>query len=151
MAGMAAISGQFAPRLLAPIARLMPELSYYTVVSIVALGVDLAVFNVALLGGMRAGLAGIVGYTVGLVLHYLLSVRYVFQTAHSAKSSARRFGEFVLSGIVGVAITWGVIHVATDVAHLPANIGKIAAVGTSFIVVFLLRRGIVFAGRPAAI
>ena len=133
-----------------PIARLMPELSYYTIVSVIALGVDLAVFKMLLIGGMRAALAGIVGYGVGLVLHYMLSVRYVFETAGSAKSGARRFGEFALSGGVGVAITWAVILAATDFAHLPAMLGKIAAVGTSFVVVFLLRRGIVFAGRKVA-
>ena len=38
-----------------------------------------------------------------------------------------------------------VIAFSTDVLHLPALIGKIGAVGTSFIVVFILRKGIVFA------
>ena len=133
-----------------PIARLMPELSYYTIVSVVALGVDLAVFKALLLGGMRAALAGIAGYATGLALHYMLSVRFVFETAGSVKSSARRFGEFALSGGVGVVITSAVIFAATDLAHLPPMIGKIAAVATSFMVVFLLRRGIVFAGRRVA-
>ena len=135
------------PSWLAPIARLMPELSYYTIVSIVALAVDLVVFNSLLLGGMRAALAGAAGYMTGLVLHYILSVRYVFEIAGSTKSSLRRFGEFILSGAAGLAITWILIHLATDIAHLPAMVGKIAAVGTSFVVVFLLRRGIVFAKR----
>ena len=135
------------PPWLAPLTRLMPELSYYTVVSIVALGVDLAVFNALLLGSMRPALAGAAGYMTGLVLHYILSVRFVFATAGSTKSNARRFGEFVLSGCAGLAITWSLIHLATDVAHVPAMVGKVAAVGTSFIVVFMLRRGIVFARR----
>jgi putative flippase GtrA len=53
-----------------------------------------------------------------------------------------------LSGLIGVAITWGIILVATEFLHLPAMFGKIVAVGTSFVIVFLLRRGIVFASRP---
>ena len=134
----------------APIARLMPELSTYTIVSVVALGVDLAVFNALLFGGVGAALAGLIGYTAGLILHYVLSRRFVFDTARSDKGDWRRFGEFAVSGCVGLAMTWAVIHLATDVAHLPAMVGKIVAVGTSFIVVFLLRRGIVFAGRSAA-
>lgn len=129
------------------LARLMPELSYYTIVSIIALGVDLVVFNGLVLGDMRPALAGVAGYAIGMVVHYLLSSRYVFDTSGSDKTNVRRFGEFALSGAVGLAITWALIHLATDVAHLPAMVGKIAAVGTSFIVVFLLRRGIVFAGR----
>ena len=134
----------------APFARLIPELSHYTVVSIVALGMDLAVFNAVLFSSMRASLAGIIGYTAGLGVHYVLSRRFVFTAADTAKGDLRRFGEFALTGCVGLAMTWGVIALATDVAHLPAMFGKIVAVGTSFVVVFLLRRGIVFAGRKVA-
>jgi putative flippase GtrA len=133
---------------LRPLARLMPELSYYTVVSAAALAIDMLVFSALTRGGMRAAVAGIVGYAVGLVVHYGLSVRFVFNTANSSKSVLRRFVEFVLSGLIGVAITWGIILVATEFLHLPAMFGKIVAVGTSFVIVFLLRRGIVFASRP---
>jgi putative flippase GtrA len=133
----------------APVARLMPELSNYTIVSVAALGVDLAVFNGLVIGGMRPSLAGVIGYSVGLVVHYILSSLFVFKAASRDKNGARRFGEFALSGCVGLAMTWGLIHLATDIAHVPAMAGKIAAVGTSFIVVFLLRRSIVFAHRAA--
>jgi putative flippase GtrA len=132
------------------VARLMPELSYYTLVSIAALGVDLVIFNGLALGGMRPAVAGAIGYLVGMIVHYLLSARFVFDVTNADKGNARRFAEFALSGAIGLAITWGLIHLATDVCHLPAMAGKIAAVGTSFIVVFLLRRGIVFAGRRTA-
>ena len=135
--------------LLRPIARLMPELSYYTIVSALALGLDLVVFAGLTQSGMRAAIAGIVGYTAGLILHYMLSVRYVFETQGSTKSVLRRFGEFVLSGLIGLALTWAIITLASEWLHLPALIGKVAAVGTSFIVVFLLRRGIVFAANRA--
>jgi putative flippase GtrA len=133
--------------LLRPLARLMPELSYYTLVSAVALGVDLLFFTGLTQGGMRASLAGIIGYSVGLVLHYILSVRFVFDTSRAAKQGLRRFVEFVLSGAIGLGVTWLIITVSTELLHLPALIGKIAAVGVAFIVVFLLRRGIVFAAR----
>jgi putative flippase GtrA len=125
----------------------MPELSYYTIVSVIALGVDLAIFNGLIFGGTRAVVAGAAGYLVGMVVHYVLSARYVFDTTNSSKGNARRFAEFALSGAIGLAITWALIHLAIDVFYLPAMAGKVAAVGTSFIVVFLLRRGIVFAGR----
>ena len=134
------------PVLPARVQRLMPELSLYTIVSIVALGVDLVVFNGLLLAHVRASMAGVVGYLAGLVVHYVLSCRYVFVTA-AGKSDVRRFVEFAASGGVGLAITWLVIHGLTEIAHLPALVAKVAAVATSFVVVFLLRRGVVFAGR----
>ncbi|HRK18515.1 MAG TPA: GtrA family protein [Hyphomicrobiaceae bacterium] len=131
--------------LVAPVRRLMPELSYYTIVSAIALGVDIAIFTGLTAAGTKARWAGVIGYAVGLVLHYILSSRYVFDTTGSTKSTLRRFGEFVVSGLVGIAITWTIIAIAVDVMHLPPMVGKIAAVGVAFIVVFLLRRGIVFA------
>jgi putative flippase GtrA len=138
-----------APLVLQPLARLMPELSYYTIVSAIALAVDLVVFNVLQFGGMRATMAGIAGYGTGLMLHYLLSKHFVFEVQTDGKSELRRFAEFCVSGAVGLLMTWAIIGVATEWLHLPAMIGKIAAVGTSFIVVFLLRKSIVFAGRRA--
>ena len=133
------------PLVLQPLARLMPELSYYTIVSALALAVDLVIFNMLAFGGMRASLAGIAGYSTGLMLHYLLSKHYVFETSAGDKTEARRFFEFCVSGAVGALITWAIIALATEGLHLPAMIGKIAAVGTSFIVVFALRKSIVFA------
>lgn len=141
---MAAIAARL-PWFLKPIARLMPELSYYTVVSAVALGVDLVIFSGLARSGVRPAAAGIIGYAVGLILHYALSVRFVFETEGSTKSGLRRFAEFVVSGGVGILITWAIIAFSTEVLHFPALFGKICAVGTSFIVVFILRKGIVFA------
>lgn len=131
--------------LLAPVVRMMPELSYYTIVSAIALGVDLAVFSGLTMAGSRARWAGVIGYGVGLIVHYILSTRFVFETRGSTKTTLRRFVEFVISGVVGLVITWAIIALAVDVMHLPALVGKIAAVGVAFVVVFLLRRGIVFA------
>jgi putative flippase GtrA len=134
-----------APTVLQPLARMLPELSAYTIVSAVALAVDLVVFNALQLSGLRASVAGIAGYGVGLLLHYILSKRYVFAPRANEKTEAQRFGEFCLSGAIGALLTWFIIAVATDWLHTPAMVGKIVAVGISFIVVFLLRKSIVFA------
>jgi putative flippase GtrA len=133
--------------LVRPIARLMPELSAYTLVSAIALVVDLVIFQALTRGGMRAAMAGIGGYGVGLLLHYVLSARFVFTASHGSKTGPRRFFEFVVSGLIGIAITWVIIAAATEVLHLPPLIGKIAAVGVSFVVVFIVRKSVVFADR----
>jgi putative flippase GtrA len=135
--------------LVRPIARLMPELSSYTLVSAVALVVDLVIFQALTRGGLRAAMAGIVGYAIGLILHYVLSVRFVFTATHGVKSGVRRFVEFVVTGLIGLAITWSIIAAATEMLHLPPMIGKIAAVGVSFVSVFILRKSFVFADRRA--
>lgn len=123
----------------------VPQLSRYAIVSALALGLDFSVFigvNQAL---SMPTLAGVVGYACGIVLHYFLSRYYVFNAQVSRKSSHRMFGEFVASGLVGLAVTAGVIAFATGVLGLAPIVAKILAAGASFIGVFAIRRTIVFA------
>lgn len=129
---------------------IIPQLSRYTVVSAVALGLDFAVF-LSLTGvGVRPASAGVFGYLAGGIVHYILSVMFVFEIAGQQKTTARRLGEFFLSGLVGLAITYAIITFANEVLHLPPLPSKMAAVGASFVIVFLIRRGFVFTGaRPS--
>jgi putative flippase GtrA len=121
-----------------------PQLSRYAAVSALALGLDFGVF-LALNGAIgHPTLAGVVGYACGIVLHYQLSRRFVFATAASAKSARRRFGEFVASGLIGVAVTAAVIAAATGMGTSPI-LAKAMAAGASFIGVYAIRRAIVFA------
>ena len=54
---------------------------------------------------MSPPLAGVIGYALGTVLHYLLSTRFVFDARATDKVQARLFGEFALSGLAGMGIT----------------------------------------------
>jgi putative flippase GtrA len=126
---------------------ILPQLSRYTIMSALALGVDLGLFLALTNGQVNPSTTGMISYAAGLALHYLLSVNYVFDSSIAEKSHIRLFGEFVLTGLVGLLITALVISIATDHVGLPALGGKIAAVATSFIAVFILRRTIVFAAR----
>lgn len=131
------------------VAALLPQLSRYTVVSAMALGLDFAVYMMLVEFGWRASLAGALGYVHGLLLHFALSTRIVFDSAASQKSQMRLFVEFAASGLVGLALTAFVIAVATEILHLGALPAKGAAVVLSFLAVFLLRRSVVFASRHA--
>ena len=127
---------------------LLPQLSRYTLVSALALGLDAAVLLALVHGaGLRASIAGLIGYAAGLVLHFALSTRFVFKASAAAKSRARLFAEFAATGVVGLAITGGVLWLASDVAGVPAIVAKAAAVAISFATVFALRRTVVFRAR----
>jgi putative flippase GtrA len=130
-----------------PVLGLLPQLSRYTVVSALALALDFTVYLLLGAGGTTGALAGAIGYACGLALHYLLSVRYVFDAAAAHKAQSRLMTEFALSGLAGMAITALVIAVTVDLGGMPLLPGKILAVGVSFIVVFALRRSVVFASR----
>lgn len=122
-----------------------PQLSRYAVVSVAALAIDFAVF--LLLNGAVGypTLSGVAGYACGIVVHYRLSRRFVFDAAGSRKSAQRMFSEFVASGLLGLAVTAAVIALATGGLGLAPLNAKILAAAASFVGVFIVRRTIVFA------
>ena len=121
-----------------------PQLSRYALVSLAALALDFSLYLALTSGGMKPVLAGVIGYAAGTVLHYVLSARFVFDAAATDKVQARLFGEFALSGLVGIGITALVIALATG-AGLAALPAKVLAAAVSFLLVFALRRNFVFA------
>lgn len=137
----------FVPAAVGAVETIAPQLSRYVLVSALALAVDFVVFLTLAGAVMRPSLAGAAGYAVGLAVHYALSLRHVFDARSTAKSEMRLVSEFILSGIAGLAITTIVIAAATELAHLPPLAAKMAAVVASFLVVYALRRCLVFAAR----
>ena len=124
------------------------ELARYTGVSAAALTLDLGVFFALQEGGwMNPALAGATSCMAGLVLHYLLSVTLVFNPAATGKSQQRLIGEYALTGAMGFAITAGSIFVVIDLLGLPATFGKLVGIGLTFVSVYLVRAGFVFAPR----
>ena len=108
---------------------------------------DFTVYLLLAASGMTVALAAAFGYACGLALHYLLSVRYVFDPRAANKAQTRLLAEFALSGVAGMAITALVIALTVDLGGMPLLPAKVLAVGVSFLVVFALRRGVVFADR----
>jgi putative flippase GtrA len=122
----------------------VPQLSRYSLVSALALALDFTVYLALAALGMSPPLAGVIGYALGTGLHYLLSTRFVFDARATDKLHARLFGEFALSGLAGMGITALVIALATEAAGLAALLAKVLAAAASFLVVFALRRTVVF-------
>ena len=118
----------------------------YTFVSGLSLGLDLAVFALLIWSMVLApALAGALSCMVGLVLHYFLSVSFVFDAAETNKTHHQLVLEYLLTGAMGFAITATAIWLTVDVAGLPAFIGKAFGIGATFVSVYLVRAGYVFA------
>ena len=126
------------------------QFARYLVVSVVALGVDIAAFWMLVAsGGVAAVAAGAAGVLAGLIVHYTLSVFFVFADQDTGKSQRRLISEYVLTGGAGVLITSAVIFAVVDLAGLPPFAGKGVAVVITFVVVYIMRAGYVFnGGRP---
>ena len=129
---------------------LLAQLSRW-IVSVLAMSVDWTIFLTLMSAEVRPAAAGVLGYLVGLAVHFALSIRFVFDAAATQKRPARLFGEFALSGLTGIAITGGCIAIATQALGLAAVTGKGLAMLASFTLVYSLRRKVVFASCvPAA-
>jgi putative flippase GtrA len=123
----------------------VPQLSRYSIVSLAALFVDFGSYLALCALTLAAPMAGIASYCLGMIVHYALSTRFVFDVADARKSARRRFTEFLASGLLGVALTGVVIAILTKNFGASPFAAKAAAVGVSFLAVFLVRRWIVFA------
>lgn len=121
------------------------QLARYALVSALALALDFSLFLILNDVSGHPTLSGVCGYAAGIVLHYFLSRRFVFDVGGSTKAAHRRFVEFVASGGVGLLVTGVAISVATGLFGATPIAAKLLAAAASFIGVFLIRRKFVFA------
>ena len=126
----------------------------YLAVSALCLVVDYASY-VALIRllAVPPPAAAAAGYFIGLVANYVLAIRYVFA---SGPLSGHRLGEFVAfacTGLVGMAVSAGTVYACALAGITSIHLGKIAAVGVSFFVVYAMRKYVLFreAGAPHAV
>ena len=123
----------------------------YLVVSVMALGADMAMFLGFLRGGMGPTLASALAYGLGVAVHWWGSSRAVFagQLAAPGAERARQQALFVGSALVGLAITTGIVGLGSG-AGLDPRLAKLVAVAASFIATWILRRHFVFGGTAPA-
>ena len=97
-----------------------------------------------------AALAGAIGYACGMLLNYMICIRYIFDTQATGKSSRRLIVEYVASGLFGVALTYGLIGLLHGSLGLSPLLAKLITVAIVFLTVYLVRSAKVFAAKPAA-
>ena len=117
----------------------------YAIASLGALAVDMGSF-LALLGAhMPPTAASAIGYTLGIVAHWLLSSRKVFadQIAPAGPARTRQKALFLISALIGLALTTLIVGFATRFGADP-RIAKLLAIVTSFAATWLLRQRVVF-------
>jgi putative flippase GtrA len=117
----------------------------YIGASVGALAVDVGSFLALLTLGMLAAPASAIGYSLGILAHWLLSSRTVFQetVADRGMERTKQKALFVISALVGLGLTTAIVGGA-DLAGLDPRIAKLAAIIVSFIATWLLRSKIVF-------
>lgn len=122
-----------------------PPYLRYIAVSAGALGIDLGIYLIALSIGIVATLAAAIGYLSGVVVHWILSSRVVFDdVAEGGLARTRQKALFLTSAFIGLGLTVAIVGLATRFG-VDARIAKLFAVAVSFQTTYVLRRNIVFA------
>jgi putative flippase GtrA len=118
----------------------------YGIASVVALGSDIGLFLLFLGLGFAPAPASALGYSAGILVHWLISSRLVFAAGAAPRGPerTRQKGLFVGSALVGLAMTTGIVAVGSQLGLLPVA-AKLAAIAVSFQTTYLLRKAVVFA------
>lgn len=120
----------------------------YVGASVVALAADMGLFLLLLAAGWSAALASAASYSMGIIVHWLISTRLVF--VHAAKTSgldrARQKALFLGSAFVGLALTVAIVAIGDSWGFDP-RLAKMVAIGVSFQTTYVLRKTLVFAGN----
>lgn len=122
----------------------------YLAASALALGVDMGTFLALLSLGAPAAAAAAVGYALGMVAHWLASSRAVFTAgvAEHGPERSRQKALFVGSALAGLAVTTTIVGGGTALG-LDPRLAKLAAIGASFVLTWLLRERVVFRATNA--
>ncbi len=117
----------------------------YLLASVGALAVDMGTFLALLALGTMPVIASALGYSLGIVAHWLLSSRTVFtdSVAQDRVTRTRQKALFVGSALAGLALTTLIVGAGTAIG-VDSRLSKIVAIGASFMVTWLLRKRIVF-------
>lgn len=117
----------------------------YLAASALALGIDLGTFLALLSLGLEAAIAAAVGYTLGIVAHWVVSSRVVFAdgVAQRGPERNRQKALFIGSALAGLALTTAIVGLGTRMG-LDPRLAKLAAIVASFMLTWLLRERVVF-------
>lgn len=123
----------------------------YLAASAGALAVDMGSFLALLALGAWSAPAAAAGYSLGILAHWLLSSRAVFNDTVAPRGlvRTRQKALFVVSALIGLGLTTAIVGLG-DLAGLDPRIAKGAAIVASFALTWLLRSRIVFRPEQAA-
>ncbi|MFK4004539.1 GtrA family protein [Qipengyuania sp. NPDC077563] len=117
----------------------------YGLASIAALAADMSIFSILIFLLTPPIAASAAAYSVGIVIHWLLSSRTVFtnKVAVDGAYRTRQKALFVASAMVGLALTATIVG-AGDAVGVDPLAAKLVAIALSFSATWLLRSRIVF-------
>jgi putative flippase GtrA len=102
-----------------------------------------ALFVLTEYAGINYLISTFIGYSLGLILNYILSVTWVFNTKRLTNKPIE-FGIFVIIGLIGMAINQGVMWLATDLIGLYFMLSRLISAVIGHTWKFFARKYILF-------
>lgn len=124
----------------------------YVAVSVGALATDMGVFLALLEAGLPSVAASAIGYSVGILAHWILSSRKVFHDRVSDKGTTARTQQkamFLASALLGLLMTVLIVGAGTALGMDP-RLAKMVAIVISFLFTYALRNIVFFRQAPTA-
>ena len=122
------------------------DLFRYFAASVLALAADLITLSLCLrVLHFSLGWSASIGFGIGALVAYLLSIRWVFRKRAFADAPAVEFLAFVGIGIAGLGITQFLLWVGVVKLHLLPEGVKLAAAVVTFAFNYLVRKTLLFA------
>ena len=123
--------------------RIAGEFLRYFVVSLAALAVDISLL-LQLAKVMYPIAAATISFSVGLLVCYGLTVRFVFSTRRFGAERAKEITIFFLVGLIGLVVNDLVIYLTHLVLMLSLVLSKLSAAAVSFLFNFMGRKLLLF-------
>ncbi|NBC34526.1 MAG: GtrA family protein [Alphaproteobacteria bacterium] len=121
------------------------EFVLYGAVSGAGLAVDLALLiGLTELVGIPYLLSAAIGFTMGAVVVYALSIGWVFQARTYRDRPANEFILFVMIGIAGLILNQAILYAGTDMIGAHYTFSKMVAIGFVFSWNFGARKMLLF-------
>jgi putative flippase GtrA len=118
----------------------------YLAASAIALVADTALFMILLHEGVQPIAASVIGYVIGIAVHWLITSRAVFSGTTAARGTMARQKQkalFAISALAGLALTTVIVGGGSHLG-LDPRLAKLVAIIVSFQTTYMLRRHIVF-------
>jgi len=121
------------------------RLARYIAASAIALGADVGSFLVMLSFGVMATAASAASYSLGILVHWLISSRKVFadSVAERGMERTKQKALFVISALAGLALTTAIVGIG-GLMGIDPRIAKLFAIGASFTLTWMLRSKVIF-------
>ena len=121
----------------------------YFGVAVICLGVDTGtLFVLTEYAGIHYQISTFVGYSLGMVLNYLLSISWVFKTKRLTNRQVE-FSIFIIIGLVGMVINQGIMWLCTDLLGVYFVLSRFISAGIGYTWKFIARKYILFHRRAA--